>query len=194
MGRGTDLSAAKLDNMACYMVQDRQNRWLARVKRAWRAAAESGSGRMDIDLGTDEKKRVDLYNKQKELLDTFLAHGAISREQYDKSLNGLKTKLLGEPEREEREIMRYEYRTRGVCSQLISFDLEGDVVSNISFLGGCNGNLKAISKLVDGWTVEKIESFLKGNTCGYKNTSCADQLAIGVREAYEKSKTGGKNA
>ena len=45
-----------------------------------------------------------------------------------------------------------------------------------------------ISKLVDGWTVEKIESFLKGNTCGYKNTSCADQLAIGVREAYEKSK------
>ncbi|MBQ2307736.1 MAG: TIGR03905 family TSCPD domain-containing protein [Clostridia bacterium] len=84
--------------------------------------------------------------------------------------------------------MRYEYRTRGVCSQLISFDLEGDVVSNISFLGGCNGNLKAISKLVDGWTVEKIESFLRGNTCGYKNTSCADQLAIGVREAYEKSK------
>ena len=179
---------------------------------------------MDIDLGTDEKKRIDLFDRQKELLDTFLEHGAISREQYDKSLNGLKTKLLGEPDggqtsespdggqtsvapadvmagielpapkREERVIMRYEYRTRGVCSQLISFDLEGDVVSNISFLGGCNGNLKAISKLVDGWTVEKIESFLKGNTCGYKNTSCADQLAIGVREAYEKSKTGGKNA
>lgn len=188
---------------------------------------------MEIDPGTDEKKRIDLFDKQKELLDTFLAHGAISLEQYRKSLNGLKTKLLGlhgedqdgdsdggqtpiqkepiqgdgiaevdgaegalanavatapEPEREERFIMRYEYRTRGVCSQLISFDLEGDVVSNISFLGGCNGNLKAISKLVDGWTVEKIESFLRGNTCGYKNTSCADQLAIGVREAYEKSK------
>ena len=202
LGRGTDLGAAMLDNMACYMVQDRQNRRLARVTRAWRDAAESGSGSMDIDLGTDEKKRVDLFNRQKELLDTFLAHGAISREQYDKSLNGLKTKLLGEPDggqtsgatayipaaaeppapkREERKIMRYEYRTRGVCSQLISFDLEGNVVSNISFLGGCNGNLKAISKLVDGRTVEKIESFLKGNTCGYKNTSCADQLAIGVR-------------
>ncbi|MBO7406948.1 MAG: hypothetical protein J6V14_04900, partial [Clostridia bacterium] len=104
---------------------------------------------MDIDFGTDGKKRVDLYNKQKELLDTFLTHGAISREQYEKSLNGLKTKLLGEldggqtsesptdvlaaaelpaPKREERVIMRYEYRTRGVCSQLISFDLEGDVV------------------------------------------------------------------
>ncbi len=84
--------------------------------------------------------------------------------------------------------MEYVYRTQGVCSQAIKFNLEGNVVSNIEFLGGCSGNLKAISKLVDGWTVEKIEEYLKGNTCGYKNTSCADQLAIGVREAYEKSK------
>lgn len=83
--------------------------------------------------------------------------------------------------------MHYTYRTRNVCSQKIDFDIEGDVITNISFLGGCNGNLKAISKLVDGWTVDKIEEMLKGNTCGYKDTSCADQLAIAVRKAYEES-------
>ncbi len=84
--------------------------------------------------------------------------------------------------------MHYRYKTNGVCPSLIDFDLEGDVVSNISFTGGCNGNLKAISKLTDGMTVEKIESYLLGNTCGYKNTSCADQLAKAVRAAYEKEK------
>lgn len=80
--------------------------------------------------------------------------------------------------------MRYNYKTQGVCSQVISFDIDGDVISNIVFTGGCNGNLKAISKLVDGWTVDKIEQYLKGNTCGYKPTSCADQLAKAVRTAY----------
>ncbi|MBO4423448.1 MAG: TIGR03905 family TSCPD domain-containing protein [Clostridia bacterium] len=80
--------------------------------------------------------------------------------------------------------MRYNYKTEMVCSQLISFDINGDVISNIEFLGGCNGNLKAISKLVDGWTVDKIESYLLGNTCGRKPTSCADQLAKAVRAAY----------
>ena len=80
---------------------------------------------------------------------------------------------------------RYEYDTSFTCSKKIFFDLDGDIVSNIAFLGGCNGNLKAISKLVDGWTVEKIESFLKGNLCGEKPTSCADQLARAVRLAYD---------
>ena len=84
--------------------------------------------------------------------------------------------------------MHYKYICKGTCSQVIDFDIEGNVVSNIKFLGGCNGNLKAISKLVDGWTVEKIEQYLKGNTCGYRPTSCADQLALGVREAYEANK------
>lgn len=86
--------------------------------------------------------------------------------------------------------MHHDYRTQMTCSQMISFDLDGDVVSNISFLGGCNGNLKAISKLVDGWTVEKIESYLLGNLCGSRPTSCADQLAKAVRWAYEKEKKG----
>lgn len=80
--------------------------------------------------------------------------------------------------------MRCEYKTENTCSQIISFDIDGDVVSNIEFYGGCNGNLKAIAKLVDGWTVEKIEMFLLGNTCGRRPTSCADQLAKAVRAAY----------
>lgn len=86
--------------------------------------------------------------------------------------------------------MRYNYPTEMTCSQLISFDLDGNVVSNIEFLGGCNGNLKAISKLVNGWTVEKIEGYLRGNLCGSRPTSCADQLARAVRKAYDESKAG----
>ena len=80
--------------------------------------------------------------------------------------------------------MKYSYKTRGVCAMKIEFDLDGDIVRNIRFLGGCDGNLKAISKLVDGMTVDQIESKLRGNTCGRKPTSCADQLARAVREAY----------
>ena len=68
----------------------------------------------------------------------------------------------------------------------IHFRLDGDVVTDIAFVGGCDGNLKAISKLCDGMRVEEIEEKLAGNTCGYKDTSCADQLARAVREAYEK--------
>lgn len=83
--------------------------------------------------------------------------------------------------------MRYSYRTKGVCSTQINFDLEGEVVRNVEFISGCNGNLKAISKLVDGMTVGRIEEVLKGNTCGWKPTSCADQLAIAVRQAYDRA-------
>ncbi len=81
--------------------------------------------------------------------------------------------------------MKYEYKPKGVCPMKISFDIEEDVISNIEFLGGCSGNLKAISKLVDGWKVEDIEKALSGNTCGMKKTSCADQLAAAVRQAYD---------
>lgn len=84
-------------------------------------------------------------------------------------------------------MMRCEYQTKGVCSSRISFDLEGNVVKNVSFLGGCDGNLKAVSKLVDGMTVEQIEGYLKGNTCGRRSTSCADQLAKAVREKYDEA-------
>ncbi|MBQ9122498.1 MAG: TIGR03905 family TSCPD domain-containing protein [Lachnospiraceae bacterium] len=80
--------------------------------------------------------------------------------------------------------MRYQYITENTCSQMITFDIEGNVVSNIEFTGGCNGNLKAISKLLDGATVEEIEGKLLGNTCGRRPTSCTDQLAKAVRAAY----------
>ena len=83
--------------------------------------------------------------------------------------------------------MRYEYTTQMVCSQVIAFDIDDDVITNIQFYGGCNGNLKAISKLVNGWTVSKIEEYLRGNTCGRRPTSCADQLAIAVRKAYDET-------
>ncbi len=81
--------------------------------------------------------------------------------------------------------MEFTYKTNNVCSQQIKFNLEGNIVTNVSFLGGCNGNLKAVSKLVDGMTVEQIEEKLKGNTCGFRPTSCADQLAIAVKLAYD---------
>ncbi|MBQ3057008.1 MAG: TIGR03905 family TSCPD domain-containing protein [Clostridia bacterium] len=83
--------------------------------------------------------------------------------------------------------MRYEYKTENTCAQLISFDINGNVITNIAFYGGCNGNLKAISKLLEGATVEEIETKLLGNTCGRRPTSCTDQLARAVRAAYDKA-------
>ena len=80
--------------------------------------------------------------------------------------------------------MRYNYKTENTCAQMISFDINDDVITNISFMGGCNGNLKAISKILDGWTVDEIESKLAGNLCGRRPTSCADQLAKAVRAAH----------
>ena len=82
--------------------------------------------------------------------------------------------------------MRYTVKPHDVCPTSLSFDLEGDVVRNVEFTRGCNGNLKAISKLVDGMTVDQIYNTLHGNTCGYKDTSCADwprQCASATRRA-----------
>lgn len=84
--------------------------------------------------------------------------------------------------------MKYEYKTQNTCSQFITFDIDGDVVSNIVFYGGCNGNLKAIAKLLEGAKVEHIKARLLGNTCGGRPTSCADQLARAVIQAYEENK------
>ncbi len=85
--------------------------------------------------------------------------------------------------------MKYSYNTVMTCSKQIDFDIDGDVITNVHFTGGCNGNLKAIGKLVDGMTVDQIEDYLKGNTCGARPTSCADQLAIAVRKAYDATHT-----
>ena len=84
--------------------------------------------------------------------------------------------------------MNYKFKPKDVCPIEICFDINDDIITNIKFTGGCPGNLKAISKLLDGKSVNYIESMLKGNTCGFKSTSCADQLAIAVKEAYEKTK------
>lgn len=83
--------------------------------------------------------------------------------------------------------MTYEYKTKGTCSSRITFDIEGNVVKNVKFTGGCNGNLKGIASIVDGMTVEDIEKKLSGITCGFKSTSCPDQLAKAVREAYSQA-------
>ncbi len=83
--------------------------------------------------------------------------------------------------------MHYTFRPKNVCSVKIDFDIDGDIISNVSFTNGCNGNLKAISKLVDGMTVDMIEEKLLGNTCGYNSTSCADQFAQAVRAAYNET-------
>ena len=81
--------------------------------------------------------------------------------------------------------MDYVYDTEFVCPPQIMFHLEGNIVTDIKFTGGCNGNTKALSKVLDGWTVEELEEKLKGNLCGRRPTSCVDQLCIGVRKAYE---------
>ena len=84
--------------------------------------------------------------------------------------------------------MTFTYKTRGTCSSQITFDIDGDIVSNVKFYGGCNGNLKGIANLVEGMKVEDITQKLSGVTCGFKSTSCPDQLARAIEEAYNSQK------
>jgi len=80
--------------------------------------------------------------------------------------------------------MKYEYTPKGVCSKKIEFEVdENNKIHNVSFTAGCNGNLKAISKLVEGKDKDEIIEILEGNTCGFRNTSCADQFAKALKEA-----------
>ena len=78
--------------------------------------------------------------------------------------------------------MRCEMTPQGVCSKKISFDLNGNVVTNVSFVGGCNGNLQGISSLVTGMKTEDAIQKLKGIKCGFKSTSCPDQLACALEQ------------
>ncbi len=84
--------------------------------------------------------------------------------------------------------MHYEYKTNGTCATKITFDIEDNKVRNVAFTGGCNGNLKAVSALVEGMNVEDVEKKLKGITCGWKSTSCTDQLATAVMKAVSEAK------
>ena len=82
--------------------------------------------------------------------------------------------------------MRYSYETYGTCTRKIEFDINGNVITNVTFFGGCPGNLAAISRVVEGKTVEEIENLFKDIKCGSKPTSCSAQLAIAVRQAYNE--------
>lgn len=84
-------------------------------------------------------------------------------------------------------MFHFDYLTEGTCSKLISMDLEGETVHNISFMSGCDGNLKTIPVLLEGWTVDQIEEKLTGITCGRRGTSCSDQLAKAVRAGLQAS-------
>lgn len=82
----------------------------------------------------------------------------------------------------------YEFIPKGVCSRKITFDLNEGKISNLKFIGGCDGNLKAISKLVENRDAKEVLEILKGNTCGFKQTSCADQLSKAIKKAIEDNK------
>ena len=84
--------------------------------------------------------------------------------------------------------MKYDVSPMGVCPVKLEFELDGNIVRNINFTGGCNGNLKAISSLVDGMSVEQVKDKLLGIKCGFKQTSCSDQLAQAVVKAAEQEK------
>lgn len=82
--------------------------------------------------------------------------------------------------------MQFEYRTKGTCSQRILFEIEDNILKNVQFLGGCNGNLKGISSLVEGMDIDEVIAKVEGIQCGFKATSCPDQLAKALKEAKEK--------
>lgn len=79
-----------------------------------------------------------------------------------------------------------QYRPKGVCSQSIDFAIEDNKVKNVSFVGGCSGNLQGISRLIEGMDVNEAISRIEGIRCGFKSTSCPDQLAKALKEATGK--------
>ena len=81
--------------------------------------------------------------------------------------------------------MTHSYKTRGTCSRQIDFEIENGMVKNVSFFGGCNGNLKGIGALVEGRPAEEVIATLKGMKCGFKPTSCPDQLALALEKALD---------
>lgn len=81
--------------------------------------------------------------------------------------------------------MEFTYKTRGVCSQMIRFELEDGKVSNVQFFGGCNGNLKGIAALVEGMDIDEVIARVEGIKCGMKSTSCPDQLAQALKQVKE---------
>lgn len=81
--------------------------------------------------------------------------------------------------------MQYSYKPSGVCSRMITFDIENNTVKNIKFSGGCSGNTKGLAALAEGMSADEIIERLSGIRCGFKGTSCPDQLAKAVAQAKE---------
>ena len=82
--------------------------------------------------------------------------------------------------------MHYEHTNKGTCSRSILFDIEDGKLKNVQFIGGCNGNLKGISALVEGMNVQDVIARVEGIQCGMKSTSCPDQLAQALKQAKEQ--------
>ena len=83
--------------------------------------------------------------------------------------------------------MEYIYHPKGVCSQEMVFDIEDGVVKDLKVIGGCHGNLQGISRLVKGLTVDEVIERLKGIKCGFKPTSCPDQISKALEEYKQKA-------
>jgi uncharacterized protein (TIGR03905 family) len=88
--------------------------------------------------------------------------------------------------------MKMRYRPFGICPSSIEFDLESNTLKNVSFAGGCSGNLKAISILLEGKDADEVVEMFNGHTCGRKPTSCVDQLAKAIRMAQNQQAEGAK--
>lgn len=84
--------------------------------------------------------------------------------------------------------MQYVYNTQGTCSKQITLETENGRVKNVSFLGGCNGNLQGIARLVEGMPIDEVIARLDGVQCGMKGTSCPDQLSRALKAIAEKEK------
>ena len=82
--------------------------------------------------------------------------------------------------------MQFEYKTRGVCSNAIQFEIEDNIVKNVKVIGGCHGNSQGVAALAEGMEVDEIIRRVKGIHCGYKDTSCPDQLACALEAAKAK--------
>ena len=78
--------------------------------------------------------------------------------------------------------MQFEFKTSGTCSQRIFFEIEDNKVKNVQFMGGCNGNTQGVAKLAEGREAKELVSILEGIKCGFKSTSCPDQLAQAIKE------------
>ena len=86
--------------------------------------------------------------------------------------------------------MHYEYKTRGTCSSKIILDVDDNKLTHVEYIGGCNGNLQGISRLVQGMDIDDVISRLGGIRCGMKQTSCPDQLATALQEVKEQLEKG----